>query len=232
MAQFFYVVHLIGRPESHIDVSREHSFHHCGIDRGVRVFLYPVPYVEQQGAAVQEHPPRLLEHAPSIRDEHDAETADDRAERAVAEGQRERIRLPPFDAFAVAELAPRIVQHGGAQVGRDDADVRIDAFAQPPRHEAGAAGDLQEVAGGPARKATHEVGRERVEPERADAVVVVRGSGKAGCGGVCQRYTLPGIVTPGLGGAGMISASMYARNVSESQCLRSSQYVGNAAMDL
>ncbi len=139
----------------------------------MRIELDPVPGVEQQQAALGQHAAGFGEQLLLVRHEHDAERAHHGAEGLVLERQCRGVGDAPVDlAF---HLAARISEHRFAEIARHQAEIRIDALAQPLRDDAGAAGELEHVAFGPHRHAAYQVGGERVQLRRAeDAVVILR----------------------------------------------------------
>jgi len=105
--------------------------------------------------------------------EHEAESADDRAEARVLERQLQRIGFAPFDALATVEPGARVVEHRLAQIGGHQSQGRVQALAKPACDDAGAAGDLQNFPRRAFREALREVGREGIHPEGTQAIVVL-----------------------------------------------------------
>ena len=133
-----------------------------------------IPDVEEEHPALGEHAPRLCERGLPVRREHQAEPADDRAEARVLERQLQHIGFAPFDALATVEPVARIVEHRLAQIGGHQSQGRAQALAKPACDDAGAAGDLQDFPRRMFREALHEVGREGIHPDGAQAIVVLR----------------------------------------------------------
>src|SRR4029434_74243 len=132
--------------ESHFLVAREESLDDLRIDRGVRVLFDAVPDVEQENSALLEHAVGLPERRLLVGNEHDPEGTDHRTEFTIAEWQFGRIGLAPFDIPALAQFPTGIVQHRNAQVRGNQPYGGVEPFAQPSRHQAGPASDLQNIA--------------------------------------------------------------------------------------
>ena len=105
-------MHRVGRCESHFRVPGEKILDDLGVDCRGGVFLETVPNIEQQDAAALEHPTHLPEYGSLVRNKHDAEGADGRAELAVAEWQAGSVRLAPFDTLQLDPLVARVIQPG------------------------------------------------------------------------------------------------------------------------
>ena len=160
--------------ELHLRVAREERLHDLGRGLGMRVHLDAVPDIEKQRSAFHQNAPRLAIELGLFGDEHHAEAAHHQAESLGLEGERRRVGEPPVDL--ALHLVPRVGEHRLADIGGDDAEIAVDALAQPLGDDAGAASELEHVAARTHRQAAHEVGGERLELRRPENAVVVLGN--------------------------------------------------------
>ena len=83
------------------------------------VVLDAVPHVEEEGAARLQDAPRFRERFRLVREEHDAELADDRVERRVRKRQLHRVRLAPFNRARRSDRR-RVIEHRLVEIGGDN----------------------------------------------------------------------------------------------------------------
>ena len=146
---------------------------HFLVDFGERIGRVRRPYTEEVAATGAQHPGGLAEGCRLVGEEHHPELADHEIELRLAERQRHRVGLDEFDALAAGELAPCHRQHRRVEVGDHQPRRGRQGVAEPAADDAGAGGELEDVAGRERRGAPGQIVGGVDEDHRTEAGVVV-----------------------------------------------------------